>query len=264
MATGSRESQEGGLGSAPMSSEDRVATEKARFAAWSKAAEESGDEPALPAATVVVLRDGADGPETLMLRKNSKIAFGGMWVFPGGKVDAADWEGADDAVAAAANAAIREAAEEAHLRVEPDEMVVFAHWVPPAIAPKRFATWFFAAPVDDDDVIIDDGEIVDMKWTTPAAAIDKHHGGEIEIVPPTWVTLDLLTGHDTVASLLAFLDERPARYHATKVARGGDHPVVMWHGDAGYDAGDPNAAGPRHRLTMRPDGYTYEDDGAIE
>lgn len=244
-----------------MSAEDRVATEKARFAVWSKAAQEEGDAPALPAATVIVLRDGSDGPETLMLRKNSKIAFGGMWVFPGGKVDDSDWEGADDDVAAAANAAVREAAEEARLRIEIDEMVLFAHWIPPAIAPKRFATWFFAAPVDDDDVIIDDGEIVDMEWIRPDAAIQRHHDGEIEIVPPTWVTLDLLTGHDTVESLLAFLDERPARYHATKVAPGGEHPVVMWHGDAGYDTGDPNARGARHRLTMRPDGYTYEDDG---
>ena len=98
-------------------------------------------------------------------------------------------------------------------------MVVFAHWIPPAIAPKRYATWFFAAPVDDDDVMIDDGEIVEMSWATPAAVLAKHHDGEIEIVPPTWVTLDTLTGHDTVASLLKFLDERPARHHATKVAR---------------------------------------------
>jgi len=187
-----------------------------------------------------------------------------MWVFPGGKVDDTDWESADDAVAAAANAAVREAAEEARLRIELDDMVVFAHWIPPAIAPKRYATWFFAAPVDDDDVIIDDGEIVDMEWTTPAAAIDRHHRGEIEIVPPTWVTLDLLTGHETVASLLAFLDERPARYHATKVTRGGEHPVVMWHGDAGYDTGDPTIDGPRHRLTMKPDGYVYEDDGVLD
>ena len=37
-------------------------------------------------------------------------------------------------VDAARNAAIREAAEEAHLRVEAHEMVVFAHWIPPAIA----------------------------------------------------------------------------------------------------------------------------------
>ena len=58
-----------------MTAEDRVETDRKRFAAWAKHAQESGDEPARPAATVVVLRDGPDGPETLMLRKNSKIAF---------------------------------------------------------------------------------------------------------------------------------------------------------------------------------------------
>ena len=243
-----------------MSTADGVAAELAGFAAGSRFAG-TGDTPALPAATVVVLRDGPTGPETLMLRKNSRIAFGGMWVFPGGKVDEDDRIGADDDVTAAANAAVREAAEEARLRVEHDEMVLFAHWIPPAIAPKRYATWFFAAPVEDDDVIIDDGEIVDMEWTTPDAAIARHHEGEIEIVPPTWVTLETLSGHDDVDSLLDFLRRRPARHHATKVTRGGEHPVVMWEGDAGYDDGDPLATGPRHRLTMRPDGYVYEDDG---
>ena len=118
-----------------MSAEDRVETDRKRHAAWAKFAKETGDTPAMPAATVVVLRDGPEGPETLMLRKNSKIAFGGMWVFPGGKVDDEDWDGAGEDVDAARNAAIREAAEEAHLRVEAHEMVVFAHWIPPAIAP---------------------------------------------------------------------------------------------------------------------------------
>ena len=33
----------------------------------------------VPAATVILLRSAESGPETLMLRKNSKIAFGGMW-----------------------------------------------------------------------------------------------------------------------------------------------------------------------------------------
>ena len=46
--------------------------------------------PAVPAATVVVLRDAPSGVEVLMLRKSSRIAFGGMWVFPGGRIDAAD------------------------------------------------------------------------------------------------------------------------------------------------------------------------------
>jgi len=36
--------------------------------------------PAIPAATVVLLRDGENGVEVLMLRKNPKIRFGGMWV----------------------------------------------------------------------------------------------------------------------------------------------------------------------------------------
>ena len=39
--------------------------------------------PAIPAATVVLLRDAPGGLETLMLRRNSKLAFaGGAWVFP--------------------------------------------------------------------------------------------------------------------------------------------------------------------------------------
>jgi 8-oxo-dGTP pyrophosphatase MutT (NUDIX family) len=45
----------------------------------------------VPAATVLVLRDGTSGPEVLMLhRQKSLAAFGGYWVFPGGKVDEAD------------------------------------------------------------------------------------------------------------------------------------------------------------------------------
>ena len=40
---------------------------------------------AVPAATTVLVRDGADGIEVLMCRRNSKLAFaGGAWVFPGG------------------------------------------------------------------------------------------------------------------------------------------------------------------------------------
>ena len=31
-----------------------------------------------------------------MLHKNSKLAFGGMWVFPGGRIDDEDREGADE------------------------------------------------------------------------------------------------------------------------------------------------------------------------
>lgn len=51
--------------------------------------------PVRPAATVMLVRDGADGLEVFMLRRTLNAAFaGGMYVFPGGRVDDAD-HGAD-------------------------------------------------------------------------------------------------------------------------------------------------------------------------
>ena len=50
---------------------------------------------AIPAATVVVFRRGADGspPEILMVTRDRAMSFaGGMAVFPGGRVDPADYE----------------------------------------------------------------------------------------------------------------------------------------------------------------------------
>jgi recombination protein RecT len=42
--------------------------------------------PARPAATVLLVRDGATGIEVLMIRRNASTAFGGMWAFPGGVI----------------------------------------------------------------------------------------------------------------------------------------------------------------------------------
>ncbi|MCB1646740.1 MAG: NUDIX domain-containing protein, partial [Pseudomonadales bacterium] len=62
---------------------------------------EEGVDPPIPAATVVILRDTDDEVEVLMLHKNSKIAFGGMWVFPGGRIDEEDYPEDGDIYAAA-------------------------------------------------------------------------------------------------------------------------------------------------------------------
>jgi 8-oxo-dGTP pyrophosphatase MutT (NUDIX family) len=49
-----------------------------------------------PAATVIVLRDAASGPEVFMVRRHQDSPFmGGAWVFPGGRVDPADAGAAD-------------------------------------------------------------------------------------------------------------------------------------------------------------------------
>lgn len=49
------------------------------------------DTPVRPAATVVVLRDSAAGPEIFMVRRHHSVAFmAGAHVFPGGRVDIGD------------------------------------------------------------------------------------------------------------------------------------------------------------------------------
>ena len=46
--------------------------------------------PALPSATLMLLRCARGGIEVLMLKRPARAAFGGAWVFPGGTLDAAD------------------------------------------------------------------------------------------------------------------------------------------------------------------------------
>lgn len=226
---------------------------------------------AIPAATVVLLRDGVDGVETLVLQRNSKLAFGGMWVFPGGRVDPGDrphdgpdegpGEGSDPVTAvlqAARNAAVREAAEEAGLVLEGGALAVYAHWSPPKIAPKRFTTWFFVARAPVGDVVVDGGEIHEHAWVRPIDGIARRDAGEIELAPPTWVTLNDLAQFETVDEALSTVNRREPEVFQTHIATVDDAIVALWHGDAGYDTGDPGVPGARHRLLMTDAGWSYE------
>jgi len=214
------------------------------------------------AATVVILRDGERGVETLLLRRNSKLGFaGGAWVFPGGRVDPDDRRPGDDDEASARRAAVREVAEEAGLVIEESSLVAFSHWTPPMVAIKRFATWFFLAAAPPTVVEVDGGEIVDHLWVSPAEALGRHAAGEVELLPPTWVTLDLVSRHDDVASLLADAAVRPVDRHVTKFVKDEDgRTVSMWEGDAGYDLGDPSVPGSRNRLHVSEMPWRYERD----
>ena len=221
---------------------------------------EGDGTPAIPAATVVLLKDDPD-PRVLMLHKTSKIAFGGMWVFPGGRIDAGD--GADDEPmeARARRAAAREAEEECGLRVDAAGMAWFSHWTPPALGNRRFATWFFAAGAPAGEVCVDQGEITESRWITPTDALSRHAEGEIELVPPTYVTLHYLSHYTSVDAAMAALDRQTPRYYETRIAQSGDDLVAMWTGDAGYESGDPGLPGPRHRLQMGSEGFRFDDSG---
>jgi 8-oxo-dGTP pyrophosphatase MutT (NUDIX family) len=91
-----------------------------------------------PAATVVLLRQGTDGCEVLLVRRSARLSFhGGAWVFPGGRIDSADYAAADsaDVAGAARHAAARETREEAGVEVSPQCLVLFARWVTPEELP---------------------------------------------------------------------------------------------------------------------------------
>src|SRR5207245_6300214 len=117
------------------------------------------------------------------------------------QVDPEDAAGSE--VATARRAAAREAEEEAGLVVDPEDLVTFSHWVPPAVAPKRFSTWFFLAPAPTvHDVLVDGSEIHAHEWVRPPDAIARRDGGELELAAPTSVTLwRVWTAADGAAAL---------------------------------------------------------------
>ncbi len=218
----------------------------------------------IPAATVLLVRNSAQGPEVLMVRRNSKIAFGGMWAFPGGRVDDHELDPAD-VQGAARTAAVREVAEETGLIIEPSQLRAWSYWVPPAGGPmttvkgprRRFSTWFFVANAPAGDVAVDGGEIHEHAWRRPEAALASHRASDIELVPPTWITLRQLSSFDNAEAIVAAAPESPPEFVTRPVA--GDPLVLVWSGDAAYDSGDLAAPGGRNRIVLHQDrNWTYE------
>ncbi len=216
--------------------------------------------PAVPAATVALLRDREGVAEVLMLKKNSKIAFGGLWVFPGGRIDDEDFDAPDDLEQAARNAAVRETIEEANMTLEGSAFHWFAHWTPPASTPVRFATWFFLAraPSASDDVKVDGGEIKEHAWITPGEALQRHAHEEIDLAPPTWVTLYHLSKYTQSTEAIEHFSQLAPRYYETHLAKNSTGTrIAMWDGDAGYEDYDADAEGATHRLVMNPSGFKF-------
>lgn len=150
---------------------------------------------ARPAASLIVFRHGPTGPQLLMTRRSDSLVFGGgAIVFPGGRVDEADFELARSLPgnpdwAAAMVACVRETLEETGLLVgasgpvdatmartgrlalaegaslgtvlneigvslDPARFVPFARWAPPAHVKRRYDTRFLITDIGTGDVSI--------------------------------------------------------------------------------------------------------------
>lgn len=142
------------------------------------------DDPAIPAATLILVRESGAVPELLMVERASGMAFaGGALVFPGGRIDQGDRQLAEPfglADGAARIAAIRETIEETAipvgvspapssadarelqkaliadrpfidlltefgLKLDPEALTSWARWLPNFHVSRRFDTLFFVA-----------------------------------------------------------------------------------------------------------------------
>lgn len=147
--------------------------------------------PALPAATVVILRP-ADPFEVLLMRRPTSMAFaGGMHVFPGGRVEDGDGSHPGSGGSALVGAALRETLEECGITLEGSGLRRMAHWVTPEAETRRFDTHFFLCAVDGRTEIVpeDVSEADAAFWITPSEGLERHRRGELPMLPPTLAVL---------------------------------------------------------------------------
>jgi 8-oxo-dGTP pyrophosphatase MutT (NUDIX family) len=184
-----------------------------------------------PAATVVVVRaiGGTGDLEFLLLRRAGTSRFApGFVVFPGGVLESKDpvlarrWF--RDPGQASRACAIRELAEETglvmtgrgllegpgHLPGEagfppphPESVPEIAHWVAPEFLPVRFDARFFALAALDDVQPTPDGiEIETAWWGRADEALGGLRTGDVQLMWPTFRTLEALAGCRTVDDVL--------------------------------------------------------------
>lgn len=215
-----------------------------------------------PAATVVLVRDGAEGLETLLLRRSTTVSFAkDCWVFPGGRIDKADYlDELNDIESAARRAAVRETREEANLVVREQDMVYFAHWTTPPEHPKRFATWFYISEFqgDPNNVVVDNSEIVEHRWYTPKQALNDLQAKQIAMMPPTFITLTELSAYTNLEQVLAMYRQRPVPEILPRIIITEQGMLMLYPGDAGYENGDETIRGPRNRFWMLDEAWRYE------
>ena len=177
------------------------------------------------AATVLVVRDTAEGPSVFVQRRVPTMAFApSMYVFPGGGVDDEDAAAELDPVAIEAlahlmaldvatalplvAAAVREVEEECGLRLSVADLVPRAHWVTPPFEKRRYDTWFFAAPLPQGQEALGTTSETDHDaWVLPRRLLAAYAEGRAVMLPPTVVALEQLAEFGSVADFLA---DRPS------------------------------------------------------
>lgn len=191
-----------------------------------------GDEPTAeprPAATVILLRDGEQALEVLLVRRSPAQRFmADFWVFPGGAVDEGE---------TLAQAALRELREEASVALPGEEALVpLSRWITPREVRVRFDTRFFVALAPPGCRPRADGsECVDVRWMAPQAALRAWREGQLKLVFPTIKHLELLAPLPSAEAAIAFARSREIRPIEPRVVVDEGSPRVVLPGEPGYE-----------------------------
>ncbi|MBA2763467.1 MAG: NUDIX hydrolase [Thermoleophilaceae bacterium] len=180
------------------------------------------------AASVVVMRHGQTGPEILFVQRHPDQRFmGGVWVFPGGAVDAGEEPPAT---------AVRELEEEAAIALDPEaELIPFVRWITPKEVSIRFDTWFFLTEAPPGQEGRCDGqECIDLRWLTAPDALAAHERDELMLVFPTIRTLQRLAGFESVEVALSTLRATDTESITPRIIVKDDHAEVLLPGEPGY------------------------------
>lgn len=226
-----------------------------------------------PAASLILVRDGNEGLEVLLLERPAKASFApGALVFPGGRVEPTDGalrclchDGAglcetdlahraaalretfeecglllagpsDGAAPAPAGCAFSAMLRQRRLALRTDRLVPFAHWITPAALPKRFDTRFYLAPTPDDQAMrLDAREVVTAAWVRPGEVAALAEDGRAELMFATYMMLRQLARARSAAEALDAARSRPVVAVTPEIVATPDGRAYCIPEGSGYD-----------------------------
>ena len=95
-------------------------------------------------------------------------------------------------------------------------------------------------------------------WMRPEKALAAQKAGDIELPPPTFVSITKLSPFQTVDEALTSLRGREPEVFFPRIQKVSDGVCCLYQGDVGFETENVDASGVRHRLLMLKSGWRYE------
>jgi 8-oxo-dGTP pyrophosphatase MutT (NUDIX family) len=111
----------------------------------------------------------------------------------------------------------------------------WAHWITPAIEPRRYDTRFFVAAIPEGQRARDVSTEADqVAWVRPVDAVEAAGRGEMFMLPPTLATLTDLIAYDSVSAVLAAEREIVVHEPTAEIIDGVPYLVLPGHAAQHY------------------------------